>query len=92
MQFHNLDITIKDYQGLLMEGVSVLISVIYDGIVYECIYWYNHNTNLIILDDDLELLIGPIQELPEYNNIISYLKETCPEFLSIKDTLNIISI
>lgn len=90
MQFQNLDISIKDYLGILQDGVSVILSIKLDNEIFESMYWYNENTNLIILDDELEFKIGAIQEKEYYADLILYLKETCPTFSEIKPNLQII--
>lgn len=90
MQFQNLDITIKDYLGILQDGVSVILSIKHNDTIFESMYWYNSDTNLIVLDDDLEIAIGPIQDKEYYDDLIFHLKEVCPPFDDIKTTLQII--
>lgn len=90
MQFQNLDISIKDYLGILQDGISVILSIKYENELYESMYWYNTDVQIIILDDNLELLIGAIQEKEYYNDVMSFLKEACPVYEEIKPNLTII--
>lgn len=92
----DLDIGIKDYVGRIGPGITVILSVIYKSKIYEAMYWYTDNYNLLQFPDIIEEDMGcVIENYKEYDNIMKYLlsvesdyKETAHELNDIFDPIS----
>ena len=81
MEFNELDISIKDYIGVLEGGIAVVISMKHEENIYEAIYWYdNQNHKVLTIDMDLEDIIGKIEDYDKYSEIMTYLDTETPDF------------
>ena len=71
-----LSISIKDYLGKAEGGVVCLLSIIYDGVSTESIFWYIPDGCVISVDPVLleKLNISAIEDFSEYNETISYIR------------------
>ena len=80
----NLDISIKDYIGTMEGGITSLLSIIYNDVSFEGVYWYTDDTQVITISEDLEVVIDSKIEDYEYiDNIKQYLRESEAKFESI---------
>jgi len=85
----NMDISIKDYIGNMEGGVTSILSVIYDGVAYESIYWYTDKEQIITLPEELEERIGcVVEEYEHFDKIKEELRKNEADFLSIVDKLD----
>lgn len=91
MTFSNLDLSIKDYIGLVRDGVSTVVTIKYNNNIYESIYWYDDVNSLFTIDDSLETLIGHISTHENYNDIMLYLKDSVPPYSELKGKLPVIN-
>lgn len=90
MIFNNLNITIKDYIGLIDNGISVILSIKYNENFYEGLYWYDYSNKILTIEDSLEEEIGPIISNIEYDNIMNYLISEVPPYESLRDKLPVL--
>ena len=90
MEFNNLDITIKDYIGLIEKGIGVIVTIKYEEAIFEGLFWYDNNHHLLTIDDSLEEKIGPIKQMETYASMLEFLKNSVPPFDELRNTLPII--
>lgn len=81
MIFSELDITIKDYLGRMGPGIVVALSILYKNKVYEGMYWYTETDFIIEIPDEIEEVIGTVEQLDEHDVIIKYLQENTADYL-----------
>lgn len=86
MEFKNLNISIKDYIGIIDNGVSVILSVKVDNEFYESLFWYDRANYLLTHSDELESKTSAIDN----NEIIDWLKTEVPNFDDIYKQLPVI--
>jgi hypothetical protein len=86
----DLNITIKDYIGIIDNGISVILSIKYNENFYEGLYWYDYSNKILTIEDSLEEEIGPIISNIEYDNIINYLISEVPPYKSLRDKLPVL--
>jgi hypothetical protein len=70
-----MNVNIIGTVGKIEDGILVLIDIEYDGILYECSYWYNDTTSLITTPDSLDF-ITDLKSHSDYNKIKEYLLKT----------------
>ena len=87
MKFGELNRNIKDYLGRIGPGVTVVLSIIYQTKVYEGMYWYTEDIQLIEIDNKIEETIGKIEEYEEYDNIIKHLMEITADYKEVAPQL-----
>ena len=87
MIFNELNIDVKDYLGRIGPGVTVILSIVFESKVYEGIYWYTDDINLLQIPEEIESVIGSIEEYNEYENIMDHLKNTNPSYFEIATEL-----
>jgi len=80
MKFNELDINIKEYLGIFGTGVIVMLSIIYKSKVYEGVYWYTDEYNILQLPQDIEVDLGKANELSEYDDIMKYLSDNREQY------------
>ena len=90
MEFQNLDITIKDYIGLIEKGIGVIVTIKHEDAIYEGLFWYDYSNQLLTIDNTLTEKIGPVKELESFNSIMDFLKNSVPPYDELKNTLPII--
>lgn len=85
----NLDISIKDYAGSMEGGVTSILSIIYDGVMYESVYWYTDKEQIITLPEELEERLGCIiEDYEHFDKIKGELRKMEADFLTIVDKLD----
>lgn len=82
-----LKFLIKDYYGIVEDGVLVMVTTNYNDMYYEGTFWYNESTYLLTIEKDLEDLIGNIENDANYNTYISDLKAIIADY---KDMMNVL--
>lgn len=85
MIINNLDITIKEYLGRIGPGISVVLSIKYEDSFYEGMFWYTDKEYVIEIEEPLRKEIGNIEDNSSYEDILQYLKKTCPNYLETAD-------
>lgn len=61
---------IIDYLGKYEEGVIALISLNYEDKYYDATFFYKNEYVALTIDEDLESLIGIIEEWEGYNDLV----------------------
>lgn len=61
---------IIDYLGKYDEGVITLLSLKYDDNYYDATFFYKDEYVALTIDEDLESIIGVIEEWVGYNNLV----------------------
>lgn len=85
MKINDLDISIKEYLGRIGPGISVVVSIKHKEVFYEGMYWYTDKEQVIEIEEPLRNEIGNIEEHPSYDEVLEYLKKTCPNYLETVD-------
>jgi len=83
-----IDISIKSYIGQLEDGVLALLSIMYDSKSYEGTYWYDKEYRVLTADDELTEILGDIEKIDEYEDIMKYLYDNISDFDEIYKTLS----
>ena len=79
-------VSVLEYLGKLEMGVFVLLSIIYDNEYYEgTIYYYQENLVFTISDELQEKIGCPIEEHPDY---IDILKKTVKQLIPYSEIYN----
>lgn len=81
MIFGDLNINIKDYLGRIGPGITVALSILYKDNIYESMCWYTDDYYIIELPEELEVIMGKIEEHKEYDNIINHLKSNTINYI-----------
>lgn len=93
MKTDNFAISVIDIMGILDSGISVSISIEYNGNFYEGTYWYNENNSLITVSDELEEAIQyEFSNIEDYDVLLASLDTLFPKNLfseSIKELSDI---
>lgn len=87
MKVNDLDISIKDYLGVLEGGISVVLSIKHDDSSYEGIYWYDSEHKVLTIESFLEEKIGEIEKYQGYDEIMKELDKETPDFNELYDQL-----
>jgi hypothetical protein len=81
-------ITIKDYLGLLENGVLVLCTVEYKDSFYEGTFWYNTaGERVFTVNGELEKLIGKINTYDIYSKILEDLSKNVVPISELQNKL-----
>lgn len=85
-----LNISIKDYMGKAEGGVVCLLSIIYDGVSTEAIFWYIPDGYVISVDPILleKLSINKIEDFPEYEETILYIRTRVVPYYDIYNKID----
>lgn len=70
-----LKLNIKNYYGIVENGVLAILSIEHDNKFYEGTYWYSDTIKLMTIEIDLENIIGKIEDDAEYENYLIHLAE-----------------
>ncbi len=73
----NWNISIKDYMGRVGDGILTLVTIVYEGVVYDATYWYNSEKQVVTISDELKPILGvvDIEEHKEYQQLLLKLKK-----------------
>ncbi len=89
MEINNFNLSIKDYIGLIDNGVSIIISCLYKENIYEILYWYDFDNDLLTLDDVLENLLDE-SDKNDSIKILEWIRTEREDYSSIKDKLPVL--
>jgi hypothetical protein len=85
----SFNISIVEYFGKVVNGVLVLLSIIYEEEYYEATFFYTDKTYALVISEELEEKIGiKIQEHPEYQEIITYVQSKVVPYKEIYNRLD----
>jgi hypothetical protein len=68
-----LKLNIKNYYGIVENGVLAILSIEHDNKFYEGTYWYSKELELMTVEIDLETIIGKIEDHVDYDNYLNQL-------------------
>lgn len=70
---------IIEYLGKFEEGVLTLLSINHEDNYYDATFYYKEDFVTLTIDEKLEEIIGEIEKLPEYNNLVlDIMKKVVP--------------
>ena len=74
------DVSILEYLGSIENGISALLSIIYDNTYYESTYFYTDEQLILTVPEELEIILDhKISEDEEYISLIkSIIKKVVP--------------
>lgn len=85
----DLNITIKDYIGNMEDGVTSVLSIVYNGTFYEGIYWYTNEKQVVTFPEELEIAIGSrVEDFEHFDSIKKGLREEEADFDTIINNLD----
>jgi len=71
--------SIIEYLGKVDGGILVLLGIVYEEVYYESTFFYNKESILLTIPEELEKEIGEITKHPEYPDLIrNILKQIVP--------------
>ena len=84
---------IKDYFGIVDDGILVIITIRYSDTLFEGTFWYNIEGNrILVFEEELENILGSkIEEDILYNDYIELITSKVGKFEDLVDKLPVIS-
>lgn len=83
---------IIEYFGKIDEGVLVIISLNYNDNHYDSTFYYKESFVTLTIDEDLEELIGIIEEWDGYNELILNIMSKVIPYNEIINRLDVLDI
>lgn len=88
-----MNFSVLEYLGRVADGILVLISVIYEEEYFEATFFYNNESFILTISEEMEERLGtPIQLHPEYNSIMQSIKAKIVPFNEIWEQMNDINL
>lgn len=88
-----MNFSVLEYLGRVADGILVLISVIYEEEYFEATFFYNNESFILTISEEMEERLGtPIQLHPEYNSIMQSIKAKIVPFYEIWEQMNDINL
>jgi hypothetical protein len=83
---------IIEYFGKIDNGVLVIISLNYNDVHYDSTFYYKENYVAITIDEELEYLIGVVEEWDGYNKLILDIMSKVIPYDEIINRLDVLDV
>ena len=65
-----VDVSVIKYLGKVRNGILTLINITLDSKVFDATFFYTDKDMILTITETVEKEIGPIKDLPEYEEIL----------------------